>query len=143
MNVRKSKVVRISRQPSAMQIVEYFSYLGSRITNDARCALDIKSRTVMATAAFSEKKALLTSKLDLHLRKKPVKRYIWSIALCGAGTGTVREVVDQKYVKRCEMCCWRRTEKISCTACVKGKEEVLHRVKEESNIAQTVISHRQ
>jgi hypothetical protein len=90
MNVRKFKVVRISKQPSAirivtdqkqLEIVEYFSYLGSRITNDASCALDIKSRTVMATAAFSEKKALLTSKLDLQLMTKPVKRYIWSIAL--------------------------------------------------------------
>ena len=44
MNVEKSKVVRISRQPSPIQImidqkqpekVEYFSYLGSMITNDA------------------------------------------------------------------------------------------------------------
>jgi hypothetical protein len=39
----------------------------------------------MAKAAFNKKKTPFTSKLDLHLRKKLVKCYIWSIALCGAG----------------------------------------------------------
>jgi hypothetical protein len=121
MNVRRSKVVTISRQPSAilivvdqkqLQIVEYFSYLVSRITNDARCTLDIISRIAMAKAAFSEEEALLPSKFDVHLRTKPIKRYIWNMALCGAGTWKVQEV-EQKYLKRFEMWCWRRTEKIA------------------------------
>jgi hypothetical protein len=34
----------------------------------------------MAKAAFNKKKTLFTSKLDLELRKKLVKCYIWSIA---------------------------------------------------------------
>jgi len=34
----------------------------------------------MAKAAFSEEEAVVTSKLDLHLRTKPVRHYIWSIA---------------------------------------------------------------
>jgi len=76
-----------------LENVEYFSYLGSRITNDARCTLDIKSRIAMAKAAFSKGEALLTGKLDLHLRMKPVKRYIRSIALCGAGTGQFGELI--------------------------------------------------
>jgi hypothetical protein len=61
---------------------------------------EMKSRIAMATAAF-------TSKLDLHLRKKLVKCYIWSIALYGAETGTLRKV-DQKYLESFEMWCWRR-----------------------------------
>jgi len=49
----KSKVMRTSRQQSPVQIiidrkqldnVEYFSSLGSTITNDARCAYEIQSR---------------------------------------------------------------------------------------------------
>jgi hypothetical protein len=35
----------------------------------------------MAKAAFDEKKTLFTSKMDLNLRKKLVKCYIWSMAL--------------------------------------------------------------
>jgi len=35
-------------------------------------------------ADFNKKKNLFTSKLDLNLRKKLVKCYIWSMALYGA-----------------------------------------------------------
>jgi hypothetical protein len=51
----------------------------------------------MAKAAFNKKKALFTSKLDLNLRKKLVKCYIWSMALYDAETWTLR-VADQKYL---------------------------------------------
>ena len=52
----------------------------------------------MAKAAFNKKKALFTSKLDLNLRKKLVKCYIWSMALYGAETWTL-QTADQKYLK--------------------------------------------
>jgi hypothetical protein len=90
----------------------------------------------MAKAAFNKKKTLFTSKLDLNFRKKLVKCYIWSIALYGAETWTLRKV-DQKYLESCEMWCWRRMEKISWTDHVRN-EEVLHRVKEERNIVHTI-----
>jgi hypothetical protein len=35
-----------------LENVEYFNYLVSMITNDARCAREIKSRISMAKAAF-------------------------------------------------------------------------------------------
>ena len=41
----------------------------------------------MAKDAFIKKKTLFTSKLNLNLRKKLVKCYIWSMALCGAENG--------------------------------------------------------
>ena len=58
----------------------------------------------MAKAAFNKKRALVTGTLDLELRKKPVKCYIWSIALYGAETGTVR-AVDQKQLESFEIWC--------------------------------------
>jgi hypothetical protein len=88
----------------------------------------------MAKAAFNNKKTLFTSKLDINLRKKPVKCYIWSVALYDADTWTLRKV-DQKYLESFEMWCWRRLE-ISWTDCVRN--EVLHRVKEERNILHTI-----
>jgi hypothetical protein len=74
--------------------------------------------------------------LDLNLRKKLVKCYIWSITLCGAGTWTLRKA-DQKYLEGFEMWYWRRMEKISWTDRVRN-EEVLHRVKEDRNIVRTI-----
>ena len=45
----------------------------------------------MAKVAFNKKKTLFTSTLDLNLRKKLVKCYIWSMALYGAETWTLQE----------------------------------------------------
>ena len=84
----------------------------------------------MAKAAFNKKKTLFTSKLDLNLRKKLVKCYIWSFY--GAETWTLR-TADQKYLESFEMWCWRRMEKISWTDHVRN-EEVLLGVSEQRNI---------
>jgi hypothetical protein len=84
------------------------------LTNDGRCTCDIKSRIAMAKAAFNQKRALFTSTLEVELRKKLVKCYIWSIALCCAETWTL-QAADQKELESFEMWCWRRTEKISWT----------------------------
>jgi hypothetical protein len=106
-NVGITEVKRISRQPTPIKImidkkqqenVEYFNYLGSMITSDARCTREIKSRTATAKAAFNKKKSLFTSKLDLNLRKKLVTCYIWNIALYGAEMWTLRKV-DQTYLE--------------------------------------------
>ena len=64
----------------------------------------LKSRIAMAKAAFNKKKTLFTSKLDLNLRKKLVKCYIWSMALYGAETWTLR-AADKKYLESFEMWC--------------------------------------
>jgi hypothetical protein len=50
--------------------------------------------------------------MDIELRKKLLKFYIWSIVLYGAETGTVWGV-DRKQLESFEMWCWRRMEKIS------------------------------
>ena len=110
-----------------LENVECFKYLGSMLTNDGRCTCEIKSRTAMAKSAFN-KKNLFTSTLDLNLRKKLVKCYIWSTALYGAETWTLR-AADQEYLESFEMWCWKRMEKISWTDHVRN-EEVLLRVNE-------------
>ena len=79
-----------------------FKYLGSMLTNDGRCTCEIKCRIVMTKAAFNAKKNLFTSTLDLELKKKLVKCYIWSLALYGAETWMLR-VVDQKHLESSEM----------------------------------------
>ena len=64
--------MRISRQPSPVTItidqkqlenVKCFKYLGSMLTEEGRCTCEIKSRIVVAKAAFNKKKNLFTSKI--------------------------------------------------------------------------------
>ena len=56
MNVEKTEIMRISRQPAPLQMiidhsqlhnVEYFNYLGSMISNAARCTRDIWTSIAM------------------------------------------------------------------------------------------------
>jgi hypothetical protein len=94
--------------------------------NDGRCTYEIKFRIAMAKVTFNKKKTLFTSKLDLNLRKKLVKCYIWSM-------GWTLRAADQKYLESFEMWCWRRMEKICWTDHVRN-EEVLLRVNEQRNI---------
>jgi hypothetical protein len=89
--------------------VKSFKYLGKILTNDGRYTCEIKCRIAMAKAAFNKKTVPFISTLDLELRKKLVKCYIWSIALYGAETWTLRAVdtatlcvsrtVAQQYVR--------------------------------------------
>jgi len=112
--------IQIVMDEKQLEIVEYFSYLGRRITSDARCTLDIKSRIVMAKAAFSNGKLLHQqtgppfkdeASEALHLEHSFVWYWNW----------TVREG-GQKCLKRFQVWCWRRTEKFSWTACIKVKK---------------------
>jgi hypothetical protein len=84
----------------------------------------------------TRRRLFFTSKLDLNLRKKLVKCYIWSIAFYGTEMWTLLKV-DQKYLESFEVWCWRRMEKISWTDRVRN-EEVLHRVKEDRNILHAI-----
>jgi hypothetical protein len=110
------------------------------LTNDGRCTCEIKCRIAKAKAAFNKKRALFTSTLDLELKKKLVKCYIWSIALYGAETWTLR-AVDRKHLGSFKMWCWRRMEKISSTDHVRN-EGVLLRVKEQRNILHEIRKRR-
>jgi hypothetical protein len=115
-----------------LENVEYFSYLGSMITVDVRCTIEIKPRIALVKATFNGYKTLFTTKFDAELRKKLVMRYILSTAFYGAETWTF-QIVDQKYLERFEMWCWRRMEKINWTDYVRN-EEVLFGAKEDRNI---------
>jgi hypothetical protein len=61
----------------------------------------------------STRRLSFTSKLDLNLNKILVMCHIWSIALYGAGTRTLRKV-DQKHLESLK-CCAGGMEKISWT----------------------------
>jgi hypothetical protein len=81
MNVEKTKVMRISRQPSAMQImieqqqpaiVGYCSYLGGtiQIMQNVRVKLNLEWP---CHSSIQQNITLFTSKLDVNLGKKLLK----------------------------------------------------------------------
>ena len=80
------------------------------LTRDGYCTKEIKMRISIAKEAFNRKISLLTSKRNIEFMKKLVS-YVWSIALYGSETWTLRKL-EWNYLKNFEMWCWRRIEKI-------------------------------
>jgi hypothetical protein len=91
-------LVQIATDQKELETVEYFNSLGSMIRNGVRCKSETESRIATAKSPFNRKKTVFIRKLNLNLRAKLVKCYIWSIALYGAETLTIRRV-NQKYLK--------------------------------------------
>ena len=94
-NIDKSQVMRVSRRNESLQIkvnnkeleeVDHFKYLGSVLIIDGYCTREINLRIAIAKEAFNRKMSLLTSKLNIELKKKLVRCYVWSIALYGSET---------------------------------------------------------
>ena len=106
--------------------MECFKYLGSMLTDGGRCTVKLNVGLSWLKLHLTRGR-LFTGTLGLNLRKKLVKCYIWSIALCGAETGTVR-AVGKKQLESFEMWCQRRMEKISWTNHVKMKKRYLEPV---------------
>jgi hypothetical protein len=50
------------------------------------CTREIKARIAMAKATFNKKNTFFTSKLDLELRRKLVKCYVWCANLDSSET---------------------------------------------------------
>jgi hypothetical protein len=93
----------------------------------------MKPRIVMTKSAFNNKN-LFTSKLDLHLRNKPLEFHLCNPALCGPDTWILLKA-DQKYLETFTMRCCRR---INISGTSRVRKEVLHRVRYESDIIHTI-----
>ena len=66
-----------------------FKYLESVLTRNNYCRREINMRIAISKEAFSRKISLLTSKLNIELRTKLVRCYVWGIALYGSGSGNI------------------------------------------------------
>jgi len=94
----------------------------------------------MAKAAFTRRGKLLRGNISRDLKKRMVKALVWSVALYGSETWTLKKE-DIKRIQAFEMWIWRKIEKISWTAHVSNKED-LCLVQEQCSLMQ-VIKQRQ
>jgi hypothetical protein len=83
------RMIAIMVDQKLLEIVEYFNYMRSIMTNVSKCTREIKTKIVMTKAAF-RKKSLFAKKLTLILRNKLLNYYNWSIVLCSAESWTLR-----------------------------------------------------
>jgi len=146
-NIRKTKVMKISRavEPTTVKItingeqleqVDKFCYLGSVVTQDAKCHTEIRRRIGIGKDAFYKRKELLRGKLNRNLKKRMVKTLVWSVVLYGSETWTLRKE-DIRRIEAFEMWIWRRMERVSWKE-HKTNEEILQKVGEERSLLKTI-----
>ena len=90
----------------------------------------------MAKDAFSKRKELLSGGLSRAVKRRIVKAMVWSVALYGAETWSLRKE-DIRKIEAFEMWIWRKMEKISWTEKITN-EEVLKRVGERRTMLETI-----
>ena len=100
-NLKKTKVMMFTKgQPRKVSIwlqnteleqVHEFCYLGSLLTEDARCNKEMKKRIAMAKAAFIRRGELLRGNISKDMKKRMVKALVWRVALYGSETWTLRK----------------------------------------------------
>src|SRR6218665_3059928 len=140
-NAKKTTVMKISKGTElAMKIVvageireqvKEFCYVGSIISDDARCHREITRRIAMGKEAFYRKKELLRGGLKRCLKKRMVKTLICSVTLYCVETWTLRKEALTR-LEAFELCVKRRMEKISWTEHISN--EVLKLVEEERSL---------
>ena len=133
---KKAKEVRITINGENIEQVKKFCYLGSEITEDAKCHEEIKKRIAMGKDAFMRRRELLRRGLDRNLKKRMIKALIWSVTLYGSETWTMRKE-DIRRLEAFEMWIWRRMERISWMERITNNE-VLRMVEEERSLVATI-----
>ena len=125
MNVKKTKVMLISKQKGGkttietddyvLEQVETFKYLGQQTTQDGKSDEEVKIRIGMAKSRFISMSETLTSRnISFGLRILLVKCYILSVLLYGSETWTLNANLVHR-IEAFEMWIYRRMGRISWT----------------------------
>src|ERR1700733_14325062 len=132
---RRDKTIKITINGEEIEQLEKFCYLGSMVTNDARCHVEIK-RLAMGKDAFYKRGELLRGSLNMKLKKRMVKTLVWIVVLYSSETWTLRRD-DIKILEAFEMWIWRRMMRVSRIE-RKTNEEVLQSVEEKRALLGTI-----
>ena len=104
-----------------------FKYLGSWLNNDWTSNQEVRWRIEIARSHFQKFKQLFNNRqLNLQLRLRLVKCYIWSVLLYGAESWTLK-IADMNKLEAFEMWIYRRLLKITWVDHV-SNEEVLRKM---------------
>ena len=77
--------------------VNKFNYLGSTITTDGRSLDEIKKRIAIAKSSFQKMRTILTNlKINLKVRLKVLKTYVWSTLTYGCETWTLNKEARER-----------------------------------------------
>ena len=81
---------KITVHGNTLEQVDRFVYLGSLYTSDGRCEQDVRMRIAIAKSAFTSlEKVLKNWNINIQLRCRFLKCYVWSTLLYGSEAWTL------------------------------------------------------
>ena len=87
----------IEVQGNILKQVQSFIYLGCLISSDARCEKEIRRRIGIAKSSFTSMNKVLTSRnIDMAVRIRVLKCYVWSTLLYGCEAWNLSSVMMKK-----------------------------------------------
>ena len=93
-----------------------FIFLGSKITADGDCSLDIKRRLLLRRKAMTDLHSILKSRdITLPTKVHLVKAMVFPVVLYGCDIWTIKKVECQR-IDAFELWCWRRLSRVHWTA---------------------------
>src|ERR1700761_6681016 len=104
------------------------------------CEAEIQGRIAMAKDAFNRRRELLTKHMNRDLRKRIIKSVVWSLALYGSETWTLKKKKREK-LEAFEMWTWHNMEKISWQD-HKTNEYVLEAVGEKRKLLDMIMERK-
>ena len=101
MSTVEGRTMKITVNGQNLERVKQFCYFGSLMTEDCRSCHDIRRRNALGKEAFDKKSDLMRGSLNLHLKKRIVKAFVWSVALYGSETWTLQKKIfgDLRHLK--------------------------------------------
>jgi len=136
---RESPVCTLKVGDQTITQVTSFNYLGSLITEDARCVKEIKRRVALAKSAFSKLEKILTNrKLSMRTRIRVLNCYVYPVLKYGSEAWTLASDLSKR-LESCEVWFLRKMMKIPWTDRVTN-EEVFSRAGVDRKLMQDVRS---
>ena len=139
MNVKKTKVMIISKEPTGKAVeikvndetleqVDTFKYLGTQIKDDLMTDKEVETRENLAKSKFCSIYKVLTSKrLKMSTRLNILNCYVFSIYCYGCEAWTLNKVLERK-IDVFEMWCLRMMGKFKWSDLI-SNEKVLNTLK--------------
>ena len=130
-----TKIV-IKSNGMALEQVKQYKYLGTLITEDAKCLQEFKRRIGIAKNSFWDLKELMKSNINMSTKKRLLKTYIMSLLTYGSEAWTIGKEAARR-INAFETWCYRRILKVRWIDKITNKE-IFDRIKEEPNLLEQI-----
>ena len=118
-NIQKTKITAFSPTTSWQidgETVADFIFLGSKITADGDCSLEIKRRLLIGRKVMTNLNSILKSRdITLPTKVRLVKAMVFPVVTYGCESWTVRKA-EHRRIDAFELWCWRRLLRVPWTA---------------------------